>query len=57
METIFHYLQFAPAFFRTRMGVQEKAIKNLSVSIPKDAVPLTLVNTKESKKKCADSEI
>ena len=51
METIFHSLQFAPAFFRTRMVLQEKAIKNLSVSLPKDAVPLTLENTKESKKK------
>ena len=51
METIFHFLQFAPAFLRTKMVVQEKAIKNLSVSLPTNAVSLTLENIKESKKK------
>ena len=84
METIFHYLQFAPAFLRTRIVVQEKAIKicpmhfdgnhfslsaictcflknknsrarkgykNLSVSLPTNAVALTLENIKERKKK------
>ena len=50
METIFHSLQFAPAFLRTRMVVQEKAIKNLSVSLPTKSVALTLENIKESKK-------
>ena len=51
METIFHSLQFAPAFFRIRMVVIEKTIKNLSVSLPTNAVALTLENIKESKKK------
>ena len=51
METIFRSLQLAPAFFRTRMVVQEKAIKYLSISVPTNAVALTLENIKESKKK------
>ena len=51
METIFHSLQFGPAFLRTRMVVQEKAIKNLSVSLPTNAVALTLEKIKESKRK------
>ena len=51
MESIFHSMQFAPVFLRTRMVVQEKAIKNLSVSLPTNAVALTLENIKESKKK------
>ena len=49
-RTIFHSLQFAPAFLRKRMVVQEKAIKSLSVSLPTNAVALTLENIKESKK-------
>ena len=57
METIFHSLQYAPAFFRTRMVVQEKAIKHLSDSLQTNALALTLENIKGSKKRCAHSEI
>ena len=47
----FSFYAICTFFLRTRMVVQEKAIKNLSVSLPTNAVALTLENIKESKKK------
>ena len=57
MINIFHSLQSAPAFFRTRMALQGKASKDLSVSLPTNAVALTLDYIKECKITCADTEI
>ena len=47
----FSFTAIGMCFFRTRMVVKEKAIKNLSVSLPTNAVALTLENIKENKKK------
>ena len=61
METIFHSLQFTPAFLRTRMVVQEKAIKYVS-QISNKCSCLNLrkhqrKQKKNKKKTMADSEI
>ena len=58
METIFHSLQFAHAFLRQEWSCKKKAIKICQSHFQQIQLPLTLENTKESKKKkCADSEI
>ena len=61
METIFHSLQFTPAFLRNKNGRARNSYKSLSVTFPTNAVALNFENIKESKKKtqktCADSEI
>ena len=50
METIFHSLQVAPAFFRTRMAVQEKAIKICQSHFQQMQFPKPKKHTKKAKK-------